>query len=272
VLELLHLLRAQHGRARSVRRPRVRRRGGGLHQQHLDRNDTNNPFADWNLVFVPYCTGDVHAGDNDANYNGMTYHHRGRANLRAFLRRLGVTFTPDKMVFSGSSAGGFGAGMNYHLARQTFPGGQGYLLDDSGPPLIGDALRSDLRQAWYTSWRLGPALDDICPGCKDDFSMLLTALAGLHPDDRLALLSSIQDATISTYFGLSASAFETDINALASMEIQPVTNARYFFVPGNTHTMLFNPADFTSQGGVALYDWLTQMVTDEATWASQPAQ
>ena len=42
-------------------------------------------------------------------------------------------------------------------------------------------------------------------------------------------------------------------------------------MPGSTHTMLGDPADFTSPGGVALYDWLKQMVTDEATWASQPA-
>src|SRR5688572_19641169 len=34
--------------------------GGGID----DRGEDENPIRDWNMFFIPYCTGDVHAGDN----------------------------------------------------------------------------------------------------------------------------------------------------------------------------------------------------------------
>ncbi len=34
----------------------------------FDRGDGDNPFADASYVFVPYCTGDLHAGSRVAMY------------------------------------------------------------------------------------------------------------------------------------------------------------------------------------------------------------
>ena len=42
--------------------------GGGGNTGVFDRTNPNNPMKDWNWVFVPYCTGDVHVGTID---NGM---------------------------------------------------------------------------------------------------------------------------------------------------------------------------------------------------------
>ena len=33
----------------------------------MDRANAQNPVKDWNFVFIPYCTGDVHAGFNEAS-------------------------------------------------------------------------------------------------------------------------------------------------------------------------------------------------------------
>jgi hypothetical protein len=30
----------------------------------LDRANPQNPVRDWSLLFVPYCTGDVHSASN----------------------------------------------------------------------------------------------------------------------------------------------------------------------------------------------------------------
>ena len=55
----------------------------------------------------------MHAGDNVATYsdnNGMDthmYHHAGQANILAYAPRIAGTWpSPDKLVVSGSSAGG----------------------------------------------------------------------------------------------------------------------------------------------------------------------
>ena len=39
--------------------PSIAGGGAGI----FDRTDATNPMADWNFVYVPFCTGDVHAGD-----------------------------------------------------------------------------------------------------------------------------------------------------------------------------------------------------------------
>ncbi|MFL5353741.1 pectin acetylesterase-family hydrolase [Archangium sp.] len=239
----------------------------------LNRALPNNPFADWNLVFVPYCTGDVHAGDNVIDYKdsssgaSRTYHHVGRANLAAYLQRLGVTFSPEKLVVSGSSAGGFGAAFDHDLFRATFPNAQGYLVDDSGPPLKGDAISSSLREAWYQSWRLDKALEPTCPECRDDLSQAMKHLAQRFPQDRIALLSSTQDSVIRSYFSLSADSFQTALNTTLTDVLEPQPNFRAYVVEGQFHTFLGSPDAHPAQG-VKLTDWLGQMVRDDASWQS----
>ena len=117
----------------------------------LDRQLSGNPFAGWNLVFIPYCTGDMHAGDNIATYqSGQTsrmYHHVGHDNVLAYLHRLGPTFpSVARMVVAGESAGGFGALFNYATFRNRWSSGELYLLDDSGP-ILWDPLESTCRHA-----------------------------------------------------------------------------------------------------------------------------
>lgn len=238
----------------------------------LDRNDPDNPARDWSYVFVPYCTGDVHAGDNEVVYSSgndsQTYRHRGRRNLEAFMKRVAGTF-PDapKVVISGSSAGGYGAAFGFPTARRYFPDAKVYLVDDSGPPLIGDAIPASFRAAWFKNWNLGPVLDATCPGCRDDLSLVIPSYAPRYPDDRMALLSSLQDKTISGYLLRAPATFENDLLEMATERLDPTAHGRYFFVPGQTHTMLFDLAQFTSNG-VRLGDWLKQLVSDDPAWKS----
>lgn len=251
---------------------------GGLSGSVFDPQLAGNPFADWNMVFLPYCTGDVFAGSNVATYQdaGHTvtrqFHHVGHTNVLAYLARLAPTFpSAGRIVFAGSSAGGFGALINYPDVRAHWPASRVYLLDDSGPPLEGAAIPPAFVQAWLTNWRLDLVLDPLCgadaTACHGDLSLALATLAAMHPTDRMALLSSLQDQTIRTYFALSPTDFQTDLLALATDRLDPTAAFRYFFVSGSTHTMLGHPAGF-SQGTTSLLPWLTQLVTDDAAWAS----
>lgn len=246
---------------------------GALRGTILDR-DLATPFRDWNLVFVPYCTGDVHSGDNDAVYEGagqrQTWRHRGRANLVAYLRRLKATFPAlDRLVLTGSSAGGYGAALNHDLVRRSWPtAAQAHLIDDCGPVLIGDEIPRVLRDAWYTNWRLDRSLGELCPECRDDMSKVVGRLSALYPRDRLSLLAFTQDRVIRTYLGgRSAAEFEAAMNRLASQVLDPLPNVRYFYIRSESHVMLFNPAAHASQG-VRLLDWIGQQVGGDAAWRS----
>lgn len=93
-----------------------------------------NPLSDWTMVFLPYCTQDVHIGGGLTDvFPSITVNRFGAINVRAALRYvrdvlwqdLAATepegYRPDRLtvVFGGESAGGFGVNYNYH-----------YLLDD----------------------------------------------------------------------------------------------------------------------------------------------
>lgn len=237
----------------------------------LDRA-AQNPMGSYNMVFVPYCTGDLHGGDNVATYasNGSTrtIHHKGRANLIAFLSRLAATFpAPRKLVLSGSSAGGYGSTIAYDLFHGYFSSSKLYQLNDSGPLLLGDAVPQILRDSWYASWGLDKWLPALCPDCKQDLSLLIPALASTYSAERFALLSYDQDNVIRAYLQQTGPQFQTNLNAMATVRYDLLPRTRYYFVSGSNHTFLGKPGTVIAQG-VPLWNWLTQFVEDDPAWTS----
>jgi hypothetical protein len=237
----------------------------------LDRTLAGSPFATASLVFVPYCTGDLHGGNNIASYTtsgaAKAYDHVGRANVLAFLPRIAATWpSPRKLTIAGSDAGGYGALFNYATIRAGFHAGETYLIDDSGPPLPNGVIPSSQLALMFTNWNLGALLDPQC-SCRNGFEPALQAVTQRFPSDRVSLLSFEQDSVIPSYFGLTAAQFQTDLNATATGAIVPAANARSYFVSGSGHVMLFAPRSISQ--GVTLTTWLAEQVGDSTTWTSE---
>jgi hypothetical protein len=170
-------------------------------------------------------------------------------------------------VVSGSSAGGFGALLNYEAFRAAFPAADAVLVDDSGPPLVGGDVSPALVAVWIAAWRIDRVVVPICVECLTDLSRLLPVLARRHPHDRLAVLSSTQDTVISAFLGyLDGAAFEAAIGRLEAA-IDPIPGTRYFVVAGTSHTMLPAPAGFAASG-VELRAWLGRQLAADPTWTS----
>jgi hypothetical protein len=254
----------------------------------LRRANLPSALRDATIVFVPYCTGDVHGGDRVATYRSIipgvdpiTWHHVGRANLTAFLRRLGPTFPhPRRLVVAGSSGGAFGALANYPRFRERWPDARTYLVDDSGPPLEGDAIPRSTRDAWYESWDLGASLDGFCPGCRSDFSGTLREIVRRYPGDRVALVSHLQDEVIRGFFGtitilpspaltpMPAETFAAELRRLGRDVLDPASpNGRFFFATGDRHPTLDDPGAIASPPP-GLPAWLDLMLSDSPAWVS----
>jgi len=80
----------------------------------FDSNSPDNPFADYSVVYMPYCDGSTFGGDNDVNDAdfpiGPTRHHRGLRNASAGMDVAGEMFPDAKQItVMGHSAGGVGA-------------------------------------------------------------------------------------------------------------------------------------------------------------------
>jgi hypothetical protein len=171
----------------------------------LNRRDSTNPIGDWNMVFLPYCTGDLHTGNREASYENpepnaepLRFHHRGHDNVMRVIEWLRLMFPKvPRLLVTGCSAGGTGSLVNYHFFRKGLPGAQcSYLLDDSGPIFPSQGNSGPLHEKVRESWNLDPLIERVSadfPGVeagalKEDLGLISTALADRYPQDRLALV------------------------------------------------------------------------------------
>ena len=188
------------------------------------RRTSDNPLKDYNMVFVSYCTGDVHTGNNVITYTSagpvdggtgdggtaeLTFHHNGHDNTLAVVDWLHRTFAAvPKMFVTGCSAGGAGAIINYPFVRQGMGSNVqcGYLLDDSGPIFHGDGPSKQLQAKIRSAWNVDPVLDTLngqipvsISDLKNDFGLLNVAIARKYPHDRLSLVAYQMDLNYSLY-------------------------------------------------------------------------
>jgi hypothetical protein len=174
------------------------------------RANPENPVGDWNWVYVPYCTGDTHAGDNpNAMIPGLEGVHQfvGYANIKKILNRVVPTFpNPTNLLLTGISAGGFGAAQNALLVQSAFPNVKIKLIDDSGPPLSTAVIPECLQNKWRTLWALDKTYladcGEACADLGDDFVQpLALAMANTFSDRPAGLIEATRDGVISRFFG-----------------------------------------------------------------------
>lgn len=235
----------------------------------LDRTVAGTPFAGATLVYVPYCTGDVHWGESAPTYPGGVWRHAGARNLELDVAWMRANLrAPEKLVVAGSSAGGFGAFLAHDLARKAWPHARGYLVDDSGPLLLGDDVPAADRSAWYASWNLDATLGELCgAACEGDLSQAIVALQARWPGDRIALVSSLQDVTARGFLGYATGDdYQAALLRLVDLRFSG-GDAHAFLVPGTGHGLLGGVGSQNADG-TSLSDWLRQMTDDERGWST----
>jgi hypothetical protein len=238
----------------------------------FDRARATNPFRASSYAYIPYCTGDLHGGTHVQAYTALAdtrqHHHVGRKNAELFLQRIRATWPgATRVVVSGTSAGGFGATLNYDLIRGAFPAAKMALVDDAGPLLEKEGIPYTVRGPWFTSWHLGDTVDGLCPDCRNDLSSLYSVLSRKYPADRMALLSAVQDPVIAVYFSLSLQQFEASLRATVRNRFDGTQNVRAFLVAGTQHGLLPTSAT-TASAGTTLESWLGALVGGAAGWAT----
>ena len=180
----------------------------------FDFTNTANPFQNWNAVYVPYCTGDVHFGtadDVDIPSDGVLadephQHFVGHLNLQSYIARIVPTFPKvSQVLLTGASAGGFGAGLNYGMVQDSF--GLNIpvvVIDDSGPPFSVQYLPACLQKQWREIW----GFDDALPsGCKECFNTAGSGLTDVvyywlhkYPKAKVGVVTTMGDEVIRLFF------------------------------------------------------------------------
>lgn len=235
----------------------------------FDRTEATNPFRDYSFVVLPYCTGDIFAGNKVVDFGGgHVAHFVGYKNMQAYLRRLAVTFAPGRVVLAGSSAGGLGATYNWWQTQNAFPQTQVYLIDDSGTPMPEDVLPqpNTTEQTQRTNWNIAATLPPGCTGCESAFDVFFGFYASAFPDNRGALLSFNPDTVLPLFYGISGAKFTQGLGELETQQFDPSTNLRYWQINTPGHVLWTHPT--SSVNGTTVRDFITKMVNDDANWSS----
>ncbi len=260
--------------------------GGGQNGIFSPTNDAN-AVKDWSFVYVPYCTGDVHAGDKTGvdvpgGFSPKNQSFVGYANIGHYLKRIlptmkGVT----EVLLTGVSAGGFGAFYNYDRVAQAFCPTPVALVDDSGPPMGDTYMAPCLQQRWRDLYNIAGTLPADCVECAlpngGGLANAWKLLGQKYPDASLGLVSSDKDSTIAQFYGYG----KNDCAGIDGLFPTALTGAEYtagltevretflkaspawgsYFVSSTSHTYLGGNAYYnTNVQGVALSSWVGDIV------------
>lgn len=241
--------------------------GDGL----LDIDDERNPLADWSMVFVPYCTGDLHLGDAVREDSPeQVVHHSGLANGTAVLDQVEEQFqTATEVLVAGESAGAAAAPLYGGLLADRLSDAQVTVLADGAGAYPNDPAVNELA---ISRWGALAAVPD-WPGTQGlgaaDFGLptLFVHAGRQHPDLRFGRRDFANDQAQVTYAqlaGLSDDvAAQIDRNK-REIEAQGIDLAG-FVSPGEHHTILTTPYLWDHRvGGVMLVDWIQSLIDGTA--------
>jgi hypothetical protein len=151
----------------------------------ISSNVPTNDFATWNHVFLPYCGSDLWLGrESDVDLGDFTVDAQGHEiiqSVRNMLRQLGPAWTSvngytmpllddaEEILFTGTSAGGYGALQNGDWFVQKFPNARSGLVIDGAMDVDSWTLSDfdvwETTTGWpYSSARLQVFIDRWAPG------------------------------------------------------------------------------------------------------------
>ncbi|MCE9621850.1 MAG: pectinacetylesterase family protein [Actinomycetia bacterium] len=239
----------------------------------FDFDNADNPFGDYSVVYVPYCTGDLHIGNAVHDYGpgasgeNVVVHHNGLVNGTTALAKL-VELFPDasEVVVTGESAGAAPTPLYAGLLSDELPDARiTVIADGSGAYPDLPSLNAGIGTLWGTlvsipDW---PEYADVTAETQSLPGLFIRA--GAHdPDITFARHDYAFDQT-QVFFGNLAGFDADDLVTLIDLnetqiEASGVTLFSYIS-PGDSHTVFGKPGFYTETlDGISLRDWVAALV------------
>jgi len=252
--------------------------GGGF----LITDNTTNPLRDWSVVYASYCDGSVWSGDNDVTYykeedgvpigEGKLTCHHGLQNLSAALTLLKKNFPfPDKILVSGSSAGGYGTLIGSMATRLQYSYTPIHVINDSGPDIVNPKypfLTESAKKNWKFEQFLPEGIE--CPKCEEQMIFIIGWILNHDPIIKYGLFSYYNDLVIGTIFlGLKSEQYRELLVSITNElhAMHPETFKR-FFIEGYSHTTFDLSTYYSAEvRGTHFNEWVDDLVNDSPDWA-----
>ena len=173
------------------------------------RSRTDLITKGWNIVYLPYCTGDVHVGNRYTTYLDpggveppLQWAHVGHTNTLAAIAWAHQAFPSiDRLLVTGFSAGGAATSAAYWFVRNTLQPRRSYLLNDSGPVYFTPGGWGLSRPLHWTieSWGVVPVFSQLPGFNPGDFGSINLLVADQFPADRFAYTGYSRDYNYSRF-------------------------------------------------------------------------
>ena len=233
----------------------------------FDFANPENPFADYSVVYVPYCTGDVHAGNITKDYgNGVVTQHKGFVNASNALDTMIERF-PDttQLVVAGSSAGSFPTPVFAGMAGDQLPNADLKVFADSSgavPDAMGFVIGN-----WGTLETL-PDWPELQGVTVDQFTPAYTFIkaAEHNPKITFARHDFAFDSVLSSFARMAGLSPDDLVSVMQTNESKVETtgvNVANWISPGADHTIAVRDEFYTEEmNGVRFVDWFTAFMND----------
>ncbi len=240
----------------------------------LDLDHPQNPFRDYNMVFIPSCTGDVHWGQKIQSYpksdgSELTIYHHGYFNASAALDWAYANVTnPDSIFVTGCSAGSVGSITHAPYIIEQYP--------ETPVTQLGDSLafvyhrpvnvQTDYNaHDSFAEWI--PALQAIPNGALV-MSDVYSAVANYYPDYTFGQYNTEADNVQIRFYdaiGGNPENFPGDLATSLSTIHQNSPNFRSYTASGDLHCIMPRSQFYSTEiEGVPLVDWVTDLANNES--------
>ena len=237
-----------------------------------DNENEDNPFKDWFLIHIPYCTGDIHWGNSTKKYtDSVTIEHKGYVNTQAVMDYMTSNFPDLEEVFvTGCSAGAYGAILHSTQVAEEYPEAKMTVLGDSGAGIITDQWFADSFPNWNAEAAL-PSWFELPGGTVEGLTIVdvYTEIANYHPNARFAQYTTAFDSNQEFYFsamgGDEGDWSKQMFEALDEIESK-TDNFTYYIPPGEVHCITPYSILYTPPAtGPTVVDWIGSLLNAEDT-------
>ncbi|MCU0968780.1 MAG: pectinacetylesterase family protein [Rubrivivax sp.] len=252
----------------------------------FDTTRVDNPVRDWNIVYIPYCTGDLHGGSATRTYANVGHpvfplpstfeiQHRGFDNFMVALDWMKKNLDkPRRLLVTGVSAGGYGATFNAPWLARAYRTAQISVLADASQGVTTPAFDAGLpgRGSWNLQFepRVFPDGTSIA---GNDFARRLAE--GL-PRAKVAQFTTTSDLVQIQFYDLirqfyppGGSCPDPSVDWTRQMtdkvqsDAASTPNFRFYIASGTYHTLLRDDLFYDEASpGIRFADWLGLMLSN----------
>ncbi len=138
-----------------------------------DHSLAENPVKKWHHVVIPYCSGDLHWGNNDVTYtdgtgNNFLIKHRGAENVKAVLAWVAQKFLqPRKLLVTGCSAGSYASLYWTPKIKEMYKASKVMQLGDAGAGVITGDFAREAFPLWQPQLSAPDWIPELDPATHD---------------------------------------------------------------------------------------------------------